>query len=64
MVLTHVTRVLVGQLCNSANLFHQTLEGQLVLDCDLIDRAERQTALLQALLTKYDPSKNIESESE
>ena len=62
VILTHVLRSLVSQLCVSAELFLGSLGGGALPSADQIDSAHGQVAMLEALLKKYDVSKNIESE--
>ena len=44
--------------------FSRVIEGKVSLTAGLIDAAERQSATLEILLTKYDASKNIKDDSE
>lgn len=61
-VLTHVVQTLSQQLCTSADLLSQTVQGEVLIDSSMVDSAESQLATLQTLLSKYN-AKNIESES-
>ena len=60
--LLHVTEALTRQLCASARQFLETLDGG-PLTAELVERAGGQTALLETLLSRYDPSRNMERES-
>ncbi len=63
VVLLHVVDTLTDQLCRSTGQFLQTLEGEELLpSTDLLKKAERQTATLEKILTKYDAPKSIPKE--
>lgn len=57
-----VTESLIQQLCASARQFQETLDGETLM-AELIEKAGGQTALLETLLSKYDPSRNMDRES-
>ncbi len=59
-ILLHVVKTLTTQLCTSAQLIISTLQGKTCLGGDLIDTVERETAILDVVLAKYDSSKNFE----